>query len=82
MKKFIAILIILCLLVTPINVFAVSADESEIFSKDNISLTPYEKTPEEQAIEKILATKERWVRTLLMLPVPKCKGLMTAVYIT
>lgn len=42
---------------TPINVFAVSTDESEIFSKDNISLTPYEKTPEEQAIEKILAHK-------------------------
>ena len=58
MRKLIAILIALCLIITPANIFAVSAETNDSIVTENTTITSTAKTPEEQAIEKILAHKK------------------------
>ena len=58
MRKLIAILIALCLIITPANIFAVSAEPNDSIVTENTTITSSTKTPEEQAIEKIVAHKK------------------------
>ena len=58
MKRIISLIISICLLIVPINIYAAETEKSNIEVVENISSTSSVKTPEEQAIEKIVAHKK------------------------